>query len=215
MSMKIQDLYHKYQIMPQLSTHMLRVAGVGKIVGENWRGECDSKFVTELCLLHDMGNIVKFELEKASEAKFGKIENLKHWQKVQRLYRAKYGQSAHTATSGILNEAELGRYVSYIQEEEKLYFAEAKEAELGKARVAAIILMYADCRVTPSGVVSYRKRIDDLRDRYGGVASATWYDWTFWFEEWMQTQVKIELDEIREESVAPLFDELLSYNIEI
>jgi hypothetical protein len=92
-----------------------------------------------------------------------------------------------------------------IGEEEKLYFAEAKEEILTNTNVAAIILMYADCRVKPEGIVSYRQRIDDLKARYGGVGSPTWYDWTYWFDNWMQNQVKIDLNSITEEMVTPLW----------
>lgn len=215
MAMTINDIYATYQIMPQLKTHMLRVAGVGKIIAENWVDTCDSKLVTDLCLLHDMGNVVKFDLsEEAVKTKmFGVSTDLEYWREVQREYRQKYGKDAHTATKGILSEAKLDRFNKYIDEEHVLYFAEAKEKELDQASVAAIVLMYADCRVTPSGVVSYRERIDDLKARYGGVDSATWYDWTYWFEQWMQGKVEIDLQSIKEESVTPLFDELLTHTI--
>lgn len=201
--------------MPQLQTHMLRVAGVGKIVAENWAGKCDAKLVTDLCLLHDMGNVVKFDLsEGAVKTKmFGVPTDLRYWREVQNEYREKFGKDAHVATKGILSQEKLDRFNRYIDEEHALYFAEAKGKELDKASAVAIILMYADCRVTPSGVVSYRERIDDLKDRYGGVGTLTWYDWTFWFEKWMQSKVKIDLQSIKEESVTPLFDELLRYNV--
>lgn len=199
--------------MPQLETHMLRVAGVGKIIAENWKDNCDVKLVTDLCLVHDMGNLVKFDLRDGIDmTKFGRIENLKYWQGVQQEYRDKYGKDAHDATIGILKNARLPQFESYINEEEALYFAEAKDAELDKASVAAIILMYADCRVIPSGVVSYRERVNDLKDRYG-TRSGTWYDWTFWFESWLQTKVGIDLQSITEDSVTPLFNQLLQYKL--
>lgn len=155
--MQLKQLYTQFHIMPQLETHMLKVAGVGKIVAENWRDKCDVKLITDLCLLHDMGNIVKFDLTK-SDGKFGKIENMGYWQGVQQTYWDKYEHDAYDATIGILREAKLGKFIAYIEEEEKLYFAEAREQELSKASVAAIILMYSDCRVMPTGVVSYRER---------------------------------------------------------
>lgn len=198
--------------MPQLETHMLRVGAIGKIVAENWKDGCDVKYVTGVCLLHDMGNLVKFDLINRNEEKFGKIENLEYWQKIQQEYWGKYGHDAHDATVGILQDADLTQFVDLIIEEEKLYFAEAREKELAQANVATIILMYADCRVTPSGVVTYRERVDDLRDRYG-ARTETWYDWTYWFDNWMQSKVKIDLRKITEESASPLFDELLRYNI--
>lgn len=211
--MEIKDLYKKYHIMPQLETHMLRVAGVGKIVAESWRRACNTKLVTDLCLVHDMGNIVKFNLQDGVDRlKFGEIENLPYWQKIQQTYWDKYGHDAHDATIGILKEAGLPQFESYINEEESLYFAEARGDKLALARTESIILMYSDCRVTPGGVVSYRERVDDLKERYGAI-SDTWYDWTYWFEEWMQQQVNIDLQSITDSTVEPLFDELLTYAI--
>ncbi len=207
------DLYNKYQIMPQLATHMMRVAGIGKIVAENWKSKCDIQFTTQLCLVHDLGNIVKFDLsDDVDRSKFGIIENLPYWQQVQKEIWEKYGKEAHDATVGLLKEAGLEKFVSPVVEEEKLYFAEAKEEGLAQATVPTIILMYADCRVTPQGVTSYRERVDDLRDRYG-ARTKTWYDWTFWFDNWMQQQVNYDLQAISEATVEPLFDELLSYHL--
>ncbi|EKD79763.1 MAG: hypothetical protein ACD_40C00320G0004 [uncultured bacterium] len=211
--MLVRDLYQKYQIMPQLATHMLRVAGVGKMVAKHWKNGCDARSVTKLCLLHDLGNIVKFDLQdNIDRSKFGQIENLKYWQGVQRAVWEKYGKNAHEATIGMLVEARLTEFVPFIKEEERLYFAEAREEMLDKASTEAIILLYGDCRVTPSGVVSYRERVNDLQDRYG-ARNTTWYDWTFWFEEWMQKQVSIDLNSITEDGVKTLFDELLTYTI--
>lgn len=212
--MTIRELYEKYHVMPQLVTHMLRVGAVGKIIAENWVSECDIKFTTDLCLIHDMGNIVKFDLsENANNKMFGPIENIEKWREIQKLYWDKYGRDAHDATVGILNDAGLGRFVDCITEEEKLYFAEASETVLDETNVATIIMLYSDCKVTPGGVVSYRERIDDLCKRYGGGRTKTWHDWTFKFEKWMQSKTKIDLESIDEAMVEPLFDELLDYEL--
>jgi len=193
--------------------HMLRVAGVGKIIAENWVEPCDTKLVTKVCLLHDMGNIVKFDLKNLDPNKFGEINHLEMWQEIQQVYWNKYGKDANIATSKILSEAHLNEYITYIEEETRLYHTEASEVNLATASIPAVILMYADLRVVPTGLVTYRERIDDLQERYGGVGTPTWYGWTRWFEEWMQSQVKIDLNSITESGVTPLFDELLGYNI--
>ena len=212
--MTIRELYEKYHVMPQLVTHMLRVGAVGKIIAENWVSECDVKFTTDLCLIHDMGNIVKFDLSENENNKlFGPIDNIEKWREIQKSYWDKYGHNAHDATVGILNDAGLGRFVDCLVEEEKLYFAEASESELDTTNVATIIMLYSDCKVTPGGVVSYRERIDDLSKRYGGGRTKTWYDWTYRFEKWMQSKTKIDLQSINETMVEPLFDELLGYDI--
>lgn len=212
--MKIRDLYLKFEIMPQLETHMLRVGAIGKIVAENWSIPCDTDFMTDLCLVHDLGNIVKFDLsEKFNQNKFGAIENIDKWRAVQKTYIQKYSENAQTATVNILREAKLEQFIDPLIKEEELYFAEATAEELERANLASVILMYADCRVTPSGVCSYRERINDLKARYGGVKTETWYQWTYSFENWVQKNVGIDLNSITEETVKPLFDGLLTRTI--
>lgn len=212
--MKTNDLYSRYDIMPQLITHQLRVAAVGKIVADNWKHHCDSSFVTQLCLVHDLGNIVKFDLsESANRSMFGPIDDLPYWQKVQQKYWDRYGENAHDATVGILRDAGLTRFISPIEEEEKIYFSEPSGETLLSTDPAVVILMYADCRVTPRGVTTYRERIDDLRLRYGGGMSTTWHDWTYFFDQWMEQQVSTDLAGITEERATALFDGLLTYDI--
>ncbi|KKU46745.1 MAG: hypothetical protein UX64_C0002G0001, partial [Microgenomates group bacterium GW2011_GWC2_46_7] len=69
--MLIRDLYQKYQIMPQLATHMLRVAGVGKLITDSWNDrELATKSVIA-CLVHDLGNLAKFRLEPKYQDEWG------------------------------------------------------------------------------------------------------------------------------------------------
>lgn len=210
--MKTNDLYALYDIMPQLITHQLRVAYVGKIVAENWQHTCDPEFITQLCLVHDLGNIVKFDLtDGVDRTLFGEIDNLAHWQEIQKKYWSLYGKNAHDATIGILHDSGLTRFIHPIEEEEKLYFSEPDAQTLLSTDPSVVILMYADCRVTPAGITSYRTRIDDLRARYGGGISPTWHDWTYFFDDWMQKQVTTNLGAVTEESARPIFDQLLTY----
>jgi len=213
--MEIRDLYKKFEIMPQLSEHQLRVGGVGQMVAEHWKGGCDKQLVTKLCLVHDMGNVVKFDLsEEAVKTKmFGRQVNLPYWRKVQQKYWDQYGKDAHAATKRILAEAGLVEMKQYIEEEAKLYFAEAKPKELEQAAIPTIILMYADARVVPSGIVSFRERIDDLVKRYGGGKSPTWYESMFSFEKWLKSKLDFDPETITEEVVRERWEQLLSVRI--
>ena len=199
--------------MPQLIEHQLKVAVVGKVMSENWKSTCSANEAIKLCLVHDMGNIVKFDLSPEKAKTFGEIENLGVWQEIQKKYIDKYGSDAHEATKAILADANLSFFNPLIDEEAKLYFMEAKESELKKSKLSSIILMYADCRVTPKGITSYRERIDDLKTRYGGSSSPTWYEWTYWFDEWITKQVTIDPKNITDEVARPLFDELLEIEV--
>jgi len=223
--MVIKELFDKFEVMPQLVEHQLRVGAVGQILAQNWiypirptssgGAKVDVELTTKLCLLHDMGNIVKFDLsdEAQREAQFGKTGNLPYWRKVQAKYRDKYGRDAHAATKGVLAEAGLSELIHYIDEEAELYFSEAGPKELATTNPATVILMYADMRVKPEGVVSYQERVDDLQKRYGGGRTATWYEWTKTFAKFIKEQTRIDPESITEEVVRARWNELLSVRI--
>lgn len=204
--MKISKIYEKYQIMPQLSTHMLRVAGVGKIILDRWKGSVDKDLVIKSLLLHDMGNIVKFDLETLIMP----IENIEHWRLVQKEWRNKYGTDAYEATKQITKE--LGRSdVAKIMENEHSGYRSGNPALLLSLGWPEKILSYCDVRVVPSGVASLKERISDLQNRYG--RKLEWYDFLYKLESDIKVATDTDLDSITEELVEPLFDELLKTQI--
>ncbi|USN54769.1 MAG: HD domain-containing protein [Candidatus Peribacteria bacterium] len=67
MSHSIQDIYTQYQIPPSLQEHMLRVAAVAEQICLHSSQEIDHATIVTAALLHDMGNIIKFNLDKLPE----------------------------------------------------------------------------------------------------------------------------------------------------
>lgn len=198
--MKISDLYAKYDIMPQLATHQLRVAGIAKIISAQWDEETAKQCVIA-CLLHDMGNLVKFENMMDPD-----------WIRIQARYRAKYGTDAHTATMGILLEAGLPLYADYVQEEADLYHATpTTRAIFETASKPAVMILYADLRVKPAGVVSMEERTRDLIERYKNKRTEMLYGPPL--EKYIQTLTSTRVDLITEKDVEPFFAELLTYTI--
>lgn len=211
--MTIKDIYAKYQIMPQLATHMLRVAGVGKLILDGWKDTIDRDLVMKTLLLHDMGNITKFDLSDEWQKKMSGMEsirNLLHWRSVQQASWKKYGRDTHGTTNTIV--AELGQQdVLAVLEQEHSGYTSGDERQILRQSDAAQMLAYCDVRVTPAGVVSMRERIDDLQARYGRELS--WYDFLCDLEENIRAKTTTSLDQINEASVEPFFDELLTYTI--
>src|SRR3989344_7719535 len=100
-------------IMPSLQLHMFRVTSVAQIIceslGENvilvseahpesgsWTSQDDAKNnILSACLLHDMGNILKFNLDLFPE--FLQPEGKEYWQKVKDSFEKKYGKDEHEA----------------------------------------------------------------------------------------------------------------------
>lgn len=187
--MNIVEIYKKYQIMPQLQEHQLTVAGVAKTILENLvppqpsakgghlllfesepqsrrpQGEGISKDIITACLLHDMGNIIKFDLSKTDKLLPGRFtkEDIEFWRKVKEGYIVKYGNDEHHATIKIAKE--LGVSKRGIELIDCIGFRNGKnnaESENFGKKVCA----YSDMRVGPKGIISLEGRLLDLRGRY-------------------------------------------------
>lgn len=198
----IGQIYEQYEIMPQLATHMLRVAGVGKLITDSWSDRELARRSVIACLVHDLGNLVKFKLEP---------RYLAEWGPKQEELRKKWGHDAHDATYGILRELGMEEYVEFLLAEATLYETAAPSKLWPTTPKPALIVLYADLRVVPSGVVSVEKRISDLETRYGAKRAEA--RWGRQLEEYIQTLTTVNLREINETSVSHLFDDLLSYNV--
>lgn len=206
--MHILDIYEKYQIMPQLQEHQLRVAGVAGLICENFQEEVDAENIIMACLLHDMGNIIKFDLNKTS-ALFNRSINLGHWQKVKAEFIKKYGANEHHATILIAHELKLDqRQIDLIG---CIGFYEAplnaQDHDFGKK-----IVQYSDDRVTPHGVVGLEHRLQDLRKRYDNHQQDTAVRGNFEnalreMEKQIFSRCKIKPEEITEERVREKFEE--------
>ena len=82
MRMNISEIYEKYQIMPQLQNHMYRVAGVASVICNNFSKPVDKNSVVSACLLHDMGNIIKSDLNLFPE--YLNEKGLSYWKNLKK-----------------------------------------------------------------------------------------------------------------------------------
>lgn len=144
--------------MPTLALHQLRVAAVAKCILSAMQVE--NPAVISACLLHDMGNIIKFRLTDFPE--FLEPQGLDYWEGVKADMIQRYGPDEHAATYAIAQEigvsAETMAYVDAI--------GFSKSIDNLEASVMHKICAYADMRVTPSGVASLASRFEDGRRRY-------------------------------------------------
>src|SRR3989344_2472976 len=101
--MKITEIYEKYKIPPNLQLHQLRVAGVASIICDNFDKPLDKGSIITTCLLHDMGNILKFNFDIFPEEFYGK-QGRAYWEKVKQEFKEKYGEDEHKATHAIAEE---------------------------------------------------------------------------------------------------------------
>lgn len=160
--MVIQKIYDRFSISDGLQRHMLTVAAVGKYIIDHWQGlALDGLSVTAALLLHDLGNLVKFDLSENARV----IEPAlftDEWRERQRIMREKYGAHSHQATQAILRELGVTKSVQTL--------ANAMDADdlcvFPDMPFEYQICEYADLRVAPSGVVSMPERLADFRQRY-------------------------------------------------
>jgi len=155
------EIYEKYNIMPALQLHQLRVAAVGKLICDNVTKPINERDVILACLFHDMGNIVKFDLTYFPE--FSEPKGIQYWKGVQEEYIAKYGSDQHGANEAIAKELGLPeKSITYIK---NIRFSEITSA-LTDTSLERKICQYADLRVGPHGVLSMNERIAEGRARY-------------------------------------------------
>ncbi len=225
--MTILEVYEKYKVMPQLREHQFRVAGVASVIIDNLLPITDKEEVVAACLLHDIGNIIKFDLSKsknllsrgAGSGFAGNVDlDLDYWQKVKDEFVEKYGEDEHVASVAIAKELgvsnrvlELVDCVGFEQAEGNL-----KSGDLGKQ-----ICAYADMRVMPKGVRSMEERFADLRVRYahrnnewGGPDKRYTFERSLReIEKQIFKKCKITPGDITEETVQSVMLELKNFEI--
>lgn len=159
--MEISDIYTKYKIMPNLQEHMLRVAAVASLICDNFNEILSKEEIITACLLHDMGNIIKFKWDSS----LGLLEpKLEYWKKVQSEYIEKYGEDVHGATLSILRELGLEQII-YIIESFDSDNPYNSDNILKNNNWVVKICLYSDERVAPFGVASVDDRLTENRKR--------------------------------------------------
>lgn len=163
--MLITEIYETYDITPMLQMHQLRAGAVGMFITEHWKGnvKLNKKAVIETLLLHDMGNIIKFDLDNFPELLGKEVERIEFWKQTQKKFTEKYGTDEHYATEEIANEIHATSDVRSI-------LTQLGSANIEKARNGdnydVKLCFYADLRSGPFGILSINERFDDLIVRY-------------------------------------------------
>jgi hypothetical protein len=161
--MKLKEVYEKYQTPLNLQEHMLAVARCAAFFKEHWQGVAiDWPTVILSCLLHDLGNIVKFDLSGSTDLFGSGGADFNHLKEVQSAFIEKYGTDDHLATKKILAELHLnGQVITAVQNKS---FGNSVAVAQGTDWYTKI-LAYADLRVTPHGIGTLDDRVADIKAR--------------------------------------------------
>lgn len=218
--MTVKKIYEKYQVPPNLQQHMLRIAGVAKVIFDSWKGEkLNSEIIIKASLFHDMGNILKFDLVNKVSFLGEEAKNVEHWRKVKSEMAQKYGPDEHMATVMICRELNLSPKILWIIENwgfgnfDKVLTSDSWEYK---------ICVYADHRVGPFGVVSLADRFAEQRKRYeqqqhGSIdlsahlsdKSEILANCAFKIEKQLQEKIKKDLETIMDKEIETNFNKFL------
>lgn len=214
---KITEIYNLYKIPPNLQLHQLRVAAVASIICDNFKAKLDSSAVITACLLHDMGNIVKFDFEAFPE--FTKPEGKDYWKNIQDEVIRKYGSDEHEATTAIISE--IGAEEVIIKLVNSVGFVKAESNCLSK-NYAIKICSYSDMRVAPNFVTSLKARLMEAKERYV-YQRKKWNEEEFEFYESRWEKIEEQIFEkcsiapydITDEKVYPLIEDLKNFEFNL
>ena len=161
--MNLEEVYNYLGTPSGLREHMLTVAGLALLIKECWNGEViDWTAVITAALIHDVGNVIKFDLVNCPELLGSELPRLEYWRIEQKRLIEKYGSDDHDATDKMLQELNVSESVRAMIRAKS--FGNAKEtASSGDWLVK--ILLYCDLRVLPGGVGTLDERVDEIKGR--------------------------------------------------
>jgi hypothetical protein len=164
----IHSVYSKFDLPSNLRMHCFRTAAIAELICDNWNGPAINKNdIVAALLLHDLGNLIKYDFSHQnllSQEDAGKID---YWRQRQKETIEKYGSSETEATMKMVCELAVeARLKSLLAGHESL--DDWNAAVLGGNDWDNKIISYADCRVSPFGVVTIEERFKDLITRRKG-----------------------------------------------
>ncbi len=211
--MNIIQIYKKYYLPENLQMHMLRVAACSNLIIDNWNGpEIDKEAIIRVCLLHDMGNIVKIPEDFSDDKKF--IET-------RRRYFEKYGTNDHEIN------LEIGKIEGLSDKELKILDGKRSrknEETLNSNSYERKICAYCDQRVAPNGVVGIKERLEDAKVRYKDKPLSVWSNeekanylikCSLGIEKQIFQYCNLKPEDINDESIEIYIKKLKEYNMEI
>jgi len=213
--MKIKDIYKKFGITPNLAQHMLTVTKVALFIGDHWQGpKIDWEMVKKTALLHDLGNIVRFDLDKHSYFLGPEKARINHWKKVQKRTIIKYGSDDHEATRKMLDELGVNLKIKKIILDKSF----GNSVQVAKSNDwYAKILHYCDSRVMPHGVVTLKERLQDIRGRMPKYANRPDFEDLLSASREIESQIQqhlgVSVSKINKNSISKIEDNLLETEI--
>ena len=160
--MKIIELYDKYFVPPILRRHMLGVANVAMFLLDNWKGKSlNQNDLIKLCLTHDLGNLVRMNLDSPIGDEFS-TEDLDFWKQKKQEIIDMYGNIDDEVTTKILTEVGFDPDLTKTINDKRF----ANSINISKSNNWLLkILLYSDLRVLPTRIGTLKERLDEVISR--------------------------------------------------
>ena len=209
--MNIINIYNKYHLPENLQMHMLRVAACSNLIIDNWKDiEIDKDAIIRVCLLHDMGNMVKIPED---------FSNDKDFIIIRKKYFDKYGTNDHEIN------LEIGKIEGLSDKEITILDGKRSrknEQTLNSDSYEIKICAYCDQRVAPDGVVDLKARLEDAKVRYKNKPLSVWsneekanhlIDCALGIEKQIMEYCNISPEDINDASIEKYIIKLREYDI--
>ncbi len=213
--MKISEIYEKFNIPQNLQEHMIRVAKICQFVCDHWRGKViNREIILKAALLHDLGNIVKFDFDKYPrllDKEGSRIESLKE---IQSKTIKKYGSDDHEATKKMIEEIGVDEKLKDIILRKA--FGNALETEKSD-NWEVKILFYCDLRAGPFGVMPLKERLNEALPRlekYKHLGNLEDFVKACEnIEKRIQSNINVDISKITEEKIGEIKDDFQKVEI--
>ena len=209
--MNIIKIYNKYYLPENLQMHMLRVAACSNLIIDNWNGpKIDKESIIRVCLLHDMGNMVKIPENFSNDENFIKT---------RKKYFEKYGTNDH----------EINLYIGKVEglTEKEIEILDGKRSRKNEETLKSNsyerkICAYCDQRVAPNGVVGIKERLEDAKVRYKNKPLSVWsneekanylIECSLGIENQIFKYCSVKPEDINDESIEKYIEKLKKYDI--
>src|SRR5581483_7119167 len=159
---KILEVYQKYQNTPVLQEHQLRVAAVAWQICDHFDLPIDKKAIIDACLVHDIGNILKFVADAPAE--WFAPQGVDYWMSVKKQMAEQY-QTTDEHELSLKIAKELGMSALVLDCIESIDFNKTVEV-ISRPQFEPRICDYADLRADPNGIVSMDQRLEEGNKRY-------------------------------------------------
>ncbi len=213
--MTTQDVYLQFGTPKNLQQHMLTVTALICSVRDHWVGEkIDWDHLVAAGLLHDLGNVIKFDLDRFPALLGDELSRIDFWREEQKKLINKYGNDDHTATGKMLDE--LG-----VKPEIKDTILTKSFGNIIQSSKSANwlpkILQYCDLRTAPNGLMTLDERVGDIKERLDKYAGRSDFPEMIEAAKSIETEiaksVDADLDEIITGDQAGKYKEKLLFHI--